>query len=97
MSLRRYSRTPILGVNSYYGTSRVIQIIREGIKQGTIRYEETFLHEGERLDTIAGRKYGDSTVWWVIAAASEIGWALQTSPGILLRIPNLEDISKVVG
>ena len=53
------------------------------------------MQEGERLDTIAGKIYGDSNYWWVIAAASGIGWPLQVPPGTLLRIP--EDLGAVLG
>ena len=45
------------------------------------------MKEGERLDQIAGVVYGDSTLWWMIAAASGIGWGLQVPPGTKLRIP----------
>jgi len=39
------------------------------------------------LDHIAGKELGDSQLWWVIAAASRIGWWLQVPPGTVLRIP----------
>ncbi len=98
MALRRYNRVPILGVNRMYGTSRVSKIISDGINAGTIRYRETFLREGERLDTIAGREYnGRSDLFFVIAAASNIGWALQVPPNTRIRIPNLADVSRVIG
>jgi len=45
------------------------------------------LNEGERLDTIAGRVYGNARLWWIIAAASGIGWPLQVPPGTQLLIP----------
>lgn len=97
MAIKRYSRTPVLGVNKFYGTSRAIQSIRDGISNGSISFTETFLHDGERLDSIAGRVYEDSSLWWIIAAASNIGYALQVPPGTKLIIPNREDVSKVVG
>ena len=61
--------------------------IRDGIKRGTIQYLVKTLNGSERLDTLAGKYYGDSTLWWIIAAANGIGWALQVSPGIDLIIP----------
>lgn len=98
MALRRYNRVPILGINRQYGTSRVSKIISDGIAAGTIRFKQTFLKEGERLDTIAGREYnGRSDLYFVIAAASNIGWALQVPPGTIIRIPNLTDVSRVIG
>lgn len=97
MGLRRYSRVPILGVNRHYGTSRVSRVIRDGIEAGTIRFTQETLKEGERLDSVAGRKYGRADLYWIIAAASNIGWVMQAPPDTILKIPNLSDVSKVVG
>jgi len=38
---------------------------------------------------LAGIEYGNSTYWWIIAAASHIGWSLQVPEGTLIRIPDL--------
>lgn len=97
MSVSRYSRTPILGLGRRYGTSRAIEAVRRGIANGTIRFEEDFIRGRERLDTIAGRRYGDDGYWWAIAAASGIGWAPQAPPGTYIRIPELEDVLALVG
>lgn len=98
MAIRRYARTRVFGLNNRYGTSFAIPAIRANIKNGNIRIMEEFaLQESDRLDIIAGRKYGDGRMWWIIAAASGIGWALQVPPGTLIRIPNLEDVTKYVG
>lgn len=94
--MRRYSKTPALGYGFSYGTSYLVPIIRNAIANGNIRYEETTLDEGERLDIIAGKIYGDSLLFWVIAAASDIGWGLQVPPGTRIRIPNLDDIKKII-
>ena len=45
------------------------------------------LKSQERLDHIAAKVYGDGTLWWIIAAASGVGWSLQCIPGTVLRIP----------
>jgi hypothetical protein len=97
MTLRRYARTPVFGLNQRYGTSFAIPAIRENIENGNIRFEEMILQESERLDTIAGRVYGDARLWWVLAAASNAGWSPQIPPGTLIIIPNLEDVEHVVG
>ena len=52
------------------------------------------LSEGQkRLDHYAYEEYGDGMNWWVIAAASGIGWWMQCPPGTLLIIPT--DISEI--
>jgi len=54
--------------------------------------------KADRLDIIAGREYGNGRYWWVIAAASGIGWGMQVPPGTNLRIPiNLGDVEGLVG
>lgn len=96
MSLRRYSKTKTIGLNHRYGTSTVIPTIRKNIQNGNITYMEYILEENERLDILAGKFYGDGSLYWIIAAASDIGYSLQVPPGTLLKIPNLEDVSKYV-
>ena len=98
MTLRRYARSRILGLNRQFGTSFAIPAIRKNIANGNIRITEEFaLRESDRLDIIAGKRYGDGKLWWVIAAASNIGWGLQVPPGTLIKIPNLSDVAKYVG
>jgi hypothetical protein len=98
MTIRRYARTKVFGLNTRYGTSSAIPAIRKNIANGNIRIIEEFsLKESERLDIIAGQRYGDGRLWWLIAAASNIGWGLQVPPGTLIRIPNLQDLAKYVG
>ena len=54
--------------------------------------------EGDRLDHLAGKFYGSGTLWWIIAAASGVGWGLQVPPGTLLAIPTrLGQINALVG
>ena len=67
------------------------------MENGNIRFTEITLDEGERLDVLAGVHYSDSSLAWVIAAASGIGWMPQVPPGTLIKIPNLDDVAKFVG
>jgi hypothetical protein len=97
MTFSRYSRTRVYGLGERYGTSRYIPIIRDGIDEGRLRYEETVLDESMRIDILAGNHYEDGRLWWVIAAASGIGWALQVPPGTLIRVPNLDDVNDLLG
>lgn len=97
--LRRYARAPVLLAGKLYGTSTAYKRIREAVEDGRISLIETRkTREGERLDSIAGSVYdGRSDLWYVIAAASNIGWALQVNPGIEIKIPRLEDVADVIG
>jgi len=96
MGFSRYQRTDVLDLGNQYGTSIGHVAIREAISNGSLGYKTIVLHENERLDHIAGREYGDGTYWWIIAAASEIGWALQVPPGTLIKIPILKDALAIV-
>jgi len=69
--------------------------IRAAMKDGSLSLRPIVIKEGERLDVIAGRTYGDGRLWWVIAAASDIGWPLQVPPGTRLNIPT--DLSQIAG
>ena len=43
--------------------------------------------DGDRLDTLAYRYYGDVTLWWVIAKANGIKGKVAVSVDDVLRIP----------
>ena len=97
MALRRYSRTTKIRGGKMYGTARAGIIIRQRVMSGKINAERYVMKEGERLDVLAGKIYGNARLWWAIAAASGVGWAMQCPPGTVLYIPSLGDIAKVVG
>lgn len=93
----RYARTPLIDLARQYGTSFTPANIRSGIEAGLIPYTTMTLKGFQRLDTIAALNYNDGRLWWVIAAASNIGWGLQVPPGTFLRIPDINAITKLVG
>lgn len=95
--MRRYSKTPIMGMGHNYGTSFAIPIIRNNIALGNIRFQDIILGEADRLDILAGIHYGDSGLWWIIAACSDVGWCVQIPAGTRIRLPNIADIEKILG
>ena len=97
MPISRYKNTPTLSFGESYGTSTYIQKIRSGINDGSLKYKESVLQGRQRLDIIAGEEYGDSRYWWIIAAASQIGWSLQCPPGTILYIPDLQSVLRLLG
>jgi len=64
-------------------------VIRRGIVNNNIPFETVVLEESRRLDQLAGQVYGDASYWWVLAAASRIGWGLQVPAGTIIVIPDL--------
>jgi|SRR5579863_4936560 len=97
MPFTRYARTPILNYGGLYGTGRAREAIQSAIKKGTLQTRQLVLRGRERLDTMAGVIYGDARYWWILAAASNIGWGLQVPPGTVLNIPALKDVAAIVG
>jgi len=93
----RYNNTPKIASGRQFGTSTYNAAIRRAVQEGRLSVREHVLKEGERLDTLAGREYRNARLWWVIAAASGIGWGLQVPPGTLLLIPTqLSQLSGLV-
>jgi len=91
MALSRYSFTK-KGIKAngkrYTSISNASTRIFKAVETQQISYTVHVLEEGERLDYLAGIYYRDSSLWWVLAAASGIGYALQVPPGTVIRIPN---------
>lgn len=76
----------------------MIRVIRQAADAGSLSVTIRILQGAERLDILAGQLYGDSRNWWIIAAASGIGWGLQVPPGTRLVIPtNLAEVTELVG
>ena len=94
MAFSRYSFTRKINVKNktIIGTSRSCKKIYRAVLNGGISTTTHILKEGERLDTISQIAYGDSYYWWVLAAASGIGWSLQVPPGTVITIPTNLDI-----
>ena len=54
-----------------------------------IENDDTFIHtkDGDRLDNLAHRYYGDNTLWWIIAKANGIRGKGALEVATPLRIP----------
>ena len=100
MALSRYSfsKKVILNSKTIAGTNRTSSRIHRAVLSGEIIVTNHILQEGERLDTVAYDAYKVSSYWWIIAAASGIGWGMQVPPGTTLAIPqNLNVVFGYVG
>lgn len=96
MPFSRYTRSPKLDLGAQYGTSRAAETIRSAVKDGRIHVKQIVVRGAERLDTIAGSVYGDGRYWWVLAAASDIGWGLQIPAGTIINVPELAAVAQLV-
>jgi phage tail protein X len=91
MSNNRYSNTPIDNLQSgkqFYHTTIF----------PTIPVSDSDIYimsrDGDRLDSIASRFYGDSTLWWIVAQANNLEDSFFIPPGTRLRIP--QDVQGVI-
>lgn len=51
----------------------------------------------ERIDLLANKFYGDTTLWWVIAAANGLGkGSLYVPVDSIIRIPDASSINKLI-
>lgn len=94
--IKRYTYSPRLKGAKQYGTSEAHSIIWNAVENNLVDYTIHIAQENERLDILAGEFYGEGRNWWIIAAASGIGWGLQVPPGTKLKIPtDLTQLKKV--
>jgi hypothetical protein len=97
MALSRYRNDLQIRGGKILQTNESVTRVRRATQGGQLLIQQKVLQEGERLDIIAGQIYGDGRLWWIIAAASNIGWMLQVPPGTLLNIPlSLDQIARLV-
>lgn len=89
--MRRYESTPVKlrwdGKRTYFTTEYPVIEPRDS---DII----VISNEGDYLDYLAFKYYGDPTLWWVIALANNLGKArLSVPPGLQIRVPtNINDI-----
>jgi nucleoid-associated protein YgaU len=83
----RYADQAQLQVPQADGTTRPMSTPRVSVSpRPALLYQ---VHEGDRLDILAGRALSDSTRWWVIADANPPADALALEePGTVLEVPN---------
>ena len=97
MAISRYEYSKSINNGKGIGKPYNMHLISRYVDRGLIPYTTYVIKSSERLDQLAGAVYGDSSYWWVIAAASKIGWAMQLPQGTLLRIPkNLTEVIEIL-
>ena len=97
MRTSRYSSDFLIAGGKARSTSYAIPIIRNALALGRISVTQITLKEGMRVDQIAGKFLGDSRLWWIISALSDIGWCMQVPAGTRIIIPtDMEQIRGII-
>lgn len=55
-----------------------------------------YWEEGDRLDLLAHRMYGDARLWWVIADVNDIQFPLDISTGTQIFVPNPSELIELL-
>ncbi len=98
MPISRYTRAPFIKGGKGLSHSEACYVIRKAVVSGALAHSKIIIKSGDRLDHIAHSAYGNGRLWWVIAAASGIGWALQVPPGTIVWVPSdLGLVASMVG
>ena len=94
MAIGRYDNTLKIAGGKKLASPRGHNLIYRAVQAGALSYRLHILKEGERLDILAGKYYGNGRLWWVIAAANNVGkGGLTLASGLQIRIPiNVEQI-----
>jgi len=94
----RYQNTGKIKGGIQLATPHATRVLRKAIEMGALRFKTRIIKEGERVDIIAGEELGDARMWWIIAACSNIGWALQVPSGTKLLVPtHIADVNALIG
>ena len=83
----RYTYAPPINNGEGRSNPRISAKIYKGVINGSIPFKAQRLKQMQRLDHLASEFYGSASYWWIIAAASGIGWSMQVPAGTIIRIP----------
>lgn len=88
----RYTTTPVF----VRGGSTAILETRERFKFNLSDATYYTVIQGDTIDGIAYRQYGNAQLYWAILDANLLQSELDISPGDILAIPSFAEVSKYV-
>ena len=95
--MRRYTRDNRIR-GGLLQSARTTMLLRRANQYDLIPVRKIKIKEEQRLDHLAFDYLGDSTLWWVLAALSNIGWGLQVPAGTIISIPtDLRAVKSIAG
>ena len=90
----RYRNDSIIKGGTSLATNKAATRLRAAFQNGNLSTRVLVTGAMTRLDHVAFKYIGDATMWWAIAALSNIGWGLQIPPNTRLVVPtNIEEIT----
>jgi hypothetical protein len=93
----RYHSDGLSGTGGLYSSSAV-SAIRRNLSLGLLSIvNRVITTQSTRLDHIAAQNYGDARYWWILAAASNIGWSPQVPKGTIIIVPDLKEVERLIG
>ena len=95
--MRRYSKDKRIR-GGKLETAKTVNAIRRAKEFGLIPTKDVILTENQRLDHLAHEFLGNSRLWWILAALSDIGWGLQLPAGTIVKVPtDVTSIKAIIG
>ena len=95
--MKRYNRDQRIAGGKLQSAQTVMRL-RRARDLGLIPVREIVLTEDQRLDHLAYEHLGNSHLWWILAALSDIGWGLQLPAGTIINVPlDMGPIRTLVG
>ena len=95
--MRRYSKDKRIR-GGKLETAKTVNAIRRAKEFGLIPTKDVILTENQRLDHLAHEFLGNSRLWWILAALSDIGWGLQLPAGTIIKVPtDITSIKAIIG
>ena len=95
--MKRYNRDQRIAGGKLQ-TAQAVTRIRRARDFGLLSTRTVILQSLQRLDHLAHKYLNDSKLWWVLAALSDIGWAMQLPPGTIITVPvDTSAIKSIVG
>lgn len=83
----RYANNTVENVTGTDGVTRQTIMPRTPVSRTAVVADYTW-HNGDRVDLLAARSYGDETMWWVLADANPgiLDWTA-VPDGTIVRVP----------
>lgn len=98
MAFSRYIRDDFGPNGGGLAVAQGVSALRRALALGIVPIKQQIVTtQADRLDTLAGELLGDGKYWWILAAASNIGWGLQVPPDTIINVPDLRAVERLVG